>query len=334
MKYIEALKKYNEGKDKWCFPRKGSVDYLNIIRMMKNIPKNKKDKLNLLNVSGRNNNCFFNSIYLIVKDNDDFKHSNSSRTSKIESGTRLRKYLCKMFIEKTNIKKTIKKFKTYLELVQFYLNDSMKTEEVSQLLSVNRREIKSLKKANIKNINLNNDFEIKRLLERHFLVSGRMPSEPEMSLTINYIKKTYNIIVLSIILNSKHGNSSTRDKTLDIINKYNYGKKNIQKYDIDLLTNMKADIKNAGIIGKIRRRIGEKLENTVKSQSSSSSHLQNSGKHYNYSVIITDNTHYQLLKINKKVLSSYDNLSDFILHNDNSFSFSQTNISSIRSSSK
>ena len=173
-----------------------------------------------------------------------------------------------------------------------------------------------------------------RLLEKHFLVYGRMPSEPEMSLTINYIKKTYNIIVLSIILNSKHGNSSTRDKTLDIINKYNYGKKDMQKYDIDLLTNMKADIKNAGIIGKIRRRIGEKLENTVKSQSSSSSHLQNSGKHYNYSVIITDNTHYQLLKINKKVLSSYDNLSDFILHNDNSFSFSQTNISSIRSSSK
>ena len=60
MKYIEALKKYNEGKDKWCMPRKGSEDYLNIIRMMKPISK-KKDKLDLLNVSGRNNNCFFNS---------------------------------------------------------------------------------------------------------------------------------------------------------------------------------------------------------------------------------------------------------------------------------
>jgi hypothetical protein len=323
MKYIEALKKYNEGKDKWCFPRKGSEDYLNIIRIMKNIPK-KKDKLDLLNVSGRNNNCFFNSIYLIVKDNDDFKKSNS-RSSKIERGTYLRKYLCKNFMEKNNIKKTIRKYKTYLELVQFYLNDSMKIEEVSQLLSVNRREIKSLKKANIKNINLNNDIEIQKLLERHFLVSGRMPSEPEMLLTINYIKKTYNIIVLSIILNSKHGNSSTRDRTLNIINKYNYGKKNMQKYDIDLLTNMKADIKNADIIGKIRRRIGEKLENTIKSMSSSDS-LQNNMKQYNYSVIITDNTHYQLLKINKKIISSYDDLSDFILHHDNSFSFSQTNI--------
>ena len=331
MKYIDALKKYNEGKDKWCFPRKGSVDYLNIIRMMKNIPKNKKDKLDLLNVSGRNNNCFFNSIYLIVKDNNDFKKSNSSRSSKIESGTYLRKHLCKIFIEKMNIKKTIKKYKTYLELVQFYLNDNMKTEEVSQLLSVNRREIKSLKKANIKNINLNNDIEILKLLEKHFLVSGRMPSEPEMSLTINYIKKTYNIIVLQIILNSKHGNSSTRDRTLNIINKYNYGKKNMQKYDIDLLTNMKADIKNADIIGKIRRRIGEKLENIINPGSSTSNILLNSGKHYNYSVIITDNSHYQLLKINRKILSSYDDLSDFILHHDNSFSFSQTDI---RSSSK
>ena len=37
MKYIDALKKYNEGKDKWCTPRKGSVDYLKIRKMMKDI---------------------------------------------------------------------------------------------------------------------------------------------------------------------------------------------------------------------------------------------------------------------------------------------------------
>lgn len=35
MKYIDALKKYNEGKDKWCTPRKGSVDYNKILKMMK-----------------------------------------------------------------------------------------------------------------------------------------------------------------------------------------------------------------------------------------------------------------------------------------------------------
>ena len=78
------------------------------------------------------------------------------------------------------------------------------------------------------------------------------------------------------------------------------------KYDIDLLTDMKAGIKNAGIIGKIRTRIGEKLENTVKN--TGSSRLLNSAKKYNYSVIITDNTHYQLLKINKNVVNSYFDL--------------------------
>jgi hypothetical protein len=35
MKYISALKKYNDGSDKWCMPRRGSVDYLKIIQMTK-----------------------------------------------------------------------------------------------------------------------------------------------------------------------------------------------------------------------------------------------------------------------------------------------------------
>ena len=44
MKYIDALKKYNEGSDKWCMPRKGSVDYLKIIEIMKRISNIKKSK--------------------------------------------------------------------------------------------------------------------------------------------------------------------------------------------------------------------------------------------------------------------------------------------------
>ena len=44
MKYIDALKRYNEGKDKWCMPRKGSEDYLNIIKMVKKVSKIKKTK--------------------------------------------------------------------------------------------------------------------------------------------------------------------------------------------------------------------------------------------------------------------------------------------------
>jgi len=44
MKYIDALKKYNEGSDKWCMPRKGSDDYLKIIKIMKKISNIKKSK--------------------------------------------------------------------------------------------------------------------------------------------------------------------------------------------------------------------------------------------------------------------------------------------------
>lgn len=42
MKYIDALKKYNEGKDKWCIPRKGSADYLQMMKMVNKITKLKK----------------------------------------------------------------------------------------------------------------------------------------------------------------------------------------------------------------------------------------------------------------------------------------------------
>ena len=43
MKYIDALKKYNEGKDRWCTPRKGSADYLKIRKMMKDIKASAAD---------------------------------------------------------------------------------------------------------------------------------------------------------------------------------------------------------------------------------------------------------------------------------------------------
>ena len=312
IKYKDALKKYNEGSDKWCMPRKGSKDYLKIRSMMNKIStistiSNKistikiKDKLDLFNVSGINNNCFFNSIYLLLKETNHFK---------LKNGSDLRKYLCNTFLKKENLNKTIKTFITYLELAKFYINDRMSVENIAQLLSVNTREIKSLKKANIKKINLNNKDEIEALLETHFTVSGRMPSGPEMSLAIDYIKNKYNIVVLRIILNS--GN----DKTLDIMNRYYRN-----KHDINLHKHMKNEI-----IRKVRRRIGEKLENVMKATGSSG--LLHSANNYNYGVIITDNTHYQMLKINNNVLNSLKDLSNFIASEDNSFSFSKTDVRS------
>ena len=292
MKYIDALRKYNEGKDKWCIPRKGTEDYLKIRMMMRMKSKSssssssstsiakQKDTLELLNVSGRNNNCFFNSIYLFVKDADD---------SEWKSGSELRRFLCDLFLQPQNIKKTIRNFKTYLELVQVYNNDGIGVEEIAELLSVNVAEIKSLKAANIKKINLNKQGVIETLLQKHFKVSGRMPSQPEMFLAIDYLKRKYNIVVVSIILNHTTMESSLRHE----------------------------------MIGKIRRRIGEKLAKAV-----SSSGQQHSASKYTYGVIITDNTHYQMLKINNRVLSTHAELSNFIMSQENSFSFRNPFISS------
>ena len=303
MKYIDALKKYNEGKDKWCAPRKGSIDYLAIRDMMKKTTSSpiakkktrsaspiakkkttsspvKKDKLELMNVSGRNNNCFFNSIYLLVKE---------TKVGEWKSGTELRKYLCHLFLQKAMIKKTIKKFKTYLELVQIYTKDGMASADIAELLAVNVAEIRSLKKLRIKRVDLHNQEAIEVLLENHFKVAGRMPSEPEMSLSIDYIEKNYDIIVLPIILNH---------------------------------TTMGIDLRHE-MLGKVRMRISEKLENRMKA--SGSSRLLHSVKKYRYGVIITDNTHYQLLKINKQVLSTHAELSNFIESQASSFSFSKTN---------
>ena len=287
MKYIDALRKYNEGKDKWCIPRKGTEDYLKIRVMMrmksKTSSSKQKDTLELLNVSGRNNNCFFNSIYLFVKDADD---------SEWKSGSELRRFLCDLFLQPQNIKKTIRNFKTYLELVQVYSNDGMGIEEIAELLSVNVAEIKSLKAANIKKINLNKQGVIETLLQKHLKVSGRMPSQPEMFLAIDYLKRKYNIVVVPIILNHTTMESSLRHE----------------------------------MIGKIRRRIGEKLENVLNAASSSGQ--QRSASKYTYGVIITDNTHYQMLKINNRVLSTHAELSNFIMSQENSFSFRNPFISS------
>jgi DNA-binding CsgD family transcriptional regulator len=298
MKYIDALKKYNEGKDKWCAPRKGSVDYLEIRTMMaldkpakpvvkpvkpvvKPVaPARSKVKLELLNVSGRNNNCFFNSIYQIVKEIEAGKWKN---------GSELRKYLCNLFLQKDTIKKTIRRFKTYLEIVKLYVKEHMRKQEIADLLSVNVEEIRSLRKAKVKKVDLTNQEEIEALLEKHFKVAGRMPSGPEMSLSIDYIEKKYSVVVLPIILNHTTMDINLRNEMLD----------------------------------KVRRRISEKLENKIKT--TGSSRLDHSAKKYRYGIIITDNTHYQLLKINNRILNTYAELSDFLESQESAFSFSRTN---------
>ena len=41
--YMDALKKFNEGKTGWCVPRKGTADYQKVMRLMTK-PASKPEK--------------------------------------------------------------------------------------------------------------------------------------------------------------------------------------------------------------------------------------------------------------------------------------------------
>lgn len=39
MKWIDALKKWNEGKGAWCIPKKGTPQHAEVISLMHEVPK-------------------------------------------------------------------------------------------------------------------------------------------------------------------------------------------------------------------------------------------------------------------------------------------------------
>lgn len=86
MKYIDALKKYNEGKDKWCMPRKGSEDYLKIRKMMKTISKIKKSKDKKADIAEKNNRIRILQAAIkrrLLKAKTKSKSASASRSSSI-----------------------------------------------------------------------------------------------------------------------------------------------------------------------------------------------------------------------------------------------------------
>lgn len=89
MKYMDALKKYNEGKDKWCMPRKGSEDYLKILSMMKKISKIKKSKTSANNDINNEENTKKNKhikvLQAAIKRRLIAKNVNSNSISKVSS---------------------------------------------------------------------------------------------------------------------------------------------------------------------------------------------------------------------------------------------------------
>jgi hypothetical protein len=296
-----------------------------------------RDNLKLLNVSGRNNNCFFNSLYVVVKNNETFKQLfvGAANGNKIRNGAQLRKYICEFLIHRGH-----NKFRGYLvmakSLLTAYSNDKTellkmhdKLMDVAQMLSVNKIEVVSLIEADILTTNVATKDGIQSLLVKHLPTTDRMPSMPEFALSIQMIKDVFNIIVLPIVL-QRRMRQDERPRSINLINKYNYGKKRMATGDA-ILRSMKMDIKDANVVNKIRERVGNKFEEMNKKKGSS--RMYNKASEYTFAVLITDQAHYQVLSLNgmsalKYVPSNYDDLSMFIFSSENSFSFSQESIRS------
>jgi len=120
MKYIEALRKYNEGKNKWCMPRKGSSDYITIKRM---IDKNYQEKMvsaKLKTSAKSSTKSLKNSdIYKSLSKDNRIIIDNLSKKPKIKKSPNI-------FISDKRIQKIQKFFKKYAVKDKYILENRIK----------------------------------------------------------------------------------------------------------------------------------------------------------------------------------------------------------------
>ena len=117
MKYIDALKKYNEGKTKWCMPKRGSADYIKIKKMVdKNYsPKNKI----LLKSKSRSHVSTNNEINRPVSKQSKSTIDNVSKKPNLKKSSNL-------FITDKRVQKIQKFFKKYAIKDKYTLDNRVK----------------------------------------------------------------------------------------------------------------------------------------------------------------------------------------------------------------
>jgi glycyl-tRNA synthetase beta subunit len=138
MKYIDALKKYNEGKDKWCMPRKGSEDYLNIIKMVKNVSKIKKTKRikdsSIGNDSkSKNADSKIKILQAAIKRKLTFNKNNSNIKASISKISKKPSYNSKSRIFSNDILKNMK-----IKKIQRFLRDKLAINKHTLINRINR----------------------------------------------------------------------------------------------------------------------------------------------------------------------------------------------------
>lgn len=136
MKYIEALRKYNEGKNKWCMPRKGSSDYMIIKKM---VDKNYQEKKASIKSSNKSKS---------KKNSDAYKSlskENKNMIDKLSKKPKLKKSK-NLFISDKRIQKIQKFFKKYAIKDKYILENRIKYYEYLLNYIKNIRKEECIKK--------------------------------------------------------------------------------------------------------------------------------------------------------------------------------------------
>ena len=133
MKYIDALKKYNEGKTKWCMPRKGSEDYIKIKKMI-DINYSHKNKI-LLKSKERSRVSTNNVINSPISKQSKSTIDNVSKKPNLKKSSNL-------FITDKRVQKIQKFFKKYAIKDKYTLDNRIKYYNylINYIKDINKNE--------------------------------------------------------------------------------------------------------------------------------------------------------------------------------------------------
>ena len=287
-------------------------------------------KLSYINVSGRNNNCFYNSIFEVLK--SKYGKVSIGRTE-ITSGSKLRKILTKvMIVEEEHY---FEVFKDYLVLAKNIISvcieetgkqfNSMTDFEKNKIysdsanmLSVNATEVEALISNNILKINLDNTSAAKKIMG-YLKVKGRIPNQIEKDSVRKYLLEYFKLDIIDIRISP-----DDRKKITSYIN---------GKLDaiIDGSSNTNLLELKQTVINIIRThidKIGDYINSEYPKKLSDPrvSMLYRDCKEF--CIILTDNEHYNVMSIDNRLTFSLEDLHKLVAWKyDENFSNASKNVS-------
>jgi hypothetical protein len=191
MKYIDALKKYNEGSDKWCMPKKGSEDYIKIINMMKKISNIKKSKedTDIKDVNMKSTDKKIKILQAAIKRRLIIKKNKSTSIEKkisdsIKRVSKNPSYSSDSRVFSNEILESIKIKNMKTSIIQKFLNDKLKINKYKLLNRINRYNLLKPKLSLLKD----NDCLEKKVFngEKGFTIRGIINLEKKMGTKSKY----------------------------------------------------------------------------------------------------------------------------------------------------